>query len=136
MWPMSLWDADLEGLAGQQPYDRFHGIGRLVVADSLNSLAALYQSQGRYADAEPLYKRASLIAEKLIAEKAIGPDHPAIATLLSNLAELYLAQGRYAEAEPLYKRSLAIQEKAVGPDHAARYERRSLLITANHPFGE
>jgi hypothetical protein len=30
MWPMSLWDADLEGLAGQQqPYDRFHGIGRL-----------------------------------------------------------------------------------------------------------
>jgi hypothetical protein len=30
MWPMSLWDADLEGLAGQQPYDRFHGIGRLV----------------------------------------------------------------------------------------------------------
>jgi hypothetical protein len=30
MWPMSLWDADLEGLAGQQPDDRFHGIGRLV----------------------------------------------------------------------------------------------------------
>ena len=33
MWPMSLWDADLEGLAGQQPYDRFHGIGRLVHAN-------------------------------------------------------------------------------------------------------
>ena len=29
MWPMSLWE-DLEGLAGQQPYDRFHGIDRLV----------------------------------------------------------------------------------------------------------
>ena len=69
-------------------------------------------SQGRYAEAEPLYKRALAIREK-----ALGPDHPDVGTALNNLAALYRAQGRYAEAEPLYKRALAIREKALGPDH-------------------
>jgi tetratricopeptide (TPR) repeat protein len=82
------------------------------VAISLNNLADFYRAQGRYADAEPLYKRALAIREK-----ALGPDHPDIATSLNTLAELYRAQGRYADAEPLYKRSLAIREKALGPDH-------------------
>jgi CHAT domain-containing protein/Tfp pilus assembly protein PilF len=83
------------------------------VATSLNNLAALYGAQSRYADAEPLYKRALAIYEK-----ALGPDHPNLATSLNNLAELYRAQGRYADAEPLYKRAVANREKALGPDHA------------------
>ena len=82
------------------------------VAQSLNNLALLYVNQGRYADAEPLYKRSLAINEK-----ALGPDHPDVATSLNNLAVLYANQGRYADAEPLYKRSLAIREKALGPDH-------------------
>ena len=82
------------------------------MAAALNNLAGLYRNQGRYAEAEPLYKRALAIHEK-----ALGPDHPDVATALNNLAELYRYQGRYAEAEPLYKRSLAIVEKALGPDH-------------------
>ena len=52
-----------------------------------------------------------------IAEEALGPDHPSVATSLNNLAELYDTQGDYAKAEPLYKRSLAITEEALGPDH-------------------
>ena len=82
------------------------------VGTSLSNLAVLYQSQGRYADAEPLYKRSLAIREK-----ALGPDHPDVGTSLNNLAGLYQSQGRYAEAEPLFKRSLAIREKALGPDH-------------------
>ena len=77
---------------------------------SLNNLAELYRNQGRYADAEPLYKRSLAIYEK-----ALGPDHPDVATSLNNLAALYDAQGRYADAEPLYKRSLAICEKRSVP---------------------
>ncbi len=50
-------------------------------------------------------------------EKALGPEHPHVATSLNNLALLYAAQGRYAKAEPLYQRALAIVEKALGPDH-------------------
>ena len=40
---------------------------------SLNNLAS--STQGRYAEAEPLYKRALAIQEK-----ALGPDHPDVAT--------------------------------------------------------
>lgn len=82
------------------------------LATTLNNLAVLYDEQGRYAEAEPLYKRALAIVEK-----ALGPEHPNIATNLNNLVSLYLFQGKYAEAEPLVKRSLAITEKALGPEH-------------------
>ena len=41
------------------------------VATSLNNLALLYESQGHYAQAEPLFKRSLAILEK-----ALGPDHP------------------------------------------------------------
>ena len=54
----------------------------------------LYRDQGRYADAEPLYKRSLAIREK-----ALGPDHPDVAMSLNNLAAFYRAQGRYADAE-------------------------------------
>jgi CHAT domain-containing protein/Tfp pilus assembly protein PilF len=72
----------------------------------------LYKTQGRYAEAEPLYKRALAIHEK-----ALGPDHPDVANSLGNLALLYQEEDRYADAEPLFKRALAIQEEALGPDH-------------------
>jgi CHAT domain-containing protein len=78
----------------------------------LGAVAQLYRTQGRYADAEPLYKRSLAIAEK-----ALGPDHRHVAVSLNDLAVLYQAQGRYADAEPLYKRALAIEEKTLGPDH-------------------
>ena len=52
-----------------------------------------------------------------IAEKALGPEHPQVATSLNNLAALYYAQGQYAEAELLFQRALAIWEKALGPEH-------------------
>jgi len=61
---------------------------------SLNNLAGLYKDQGRYGEAEPLYKRSLAIDEK-----ALAPDHPKVATALGNLASLYDDQGRYADAE-------------------------------------
>jgi Tfp pilus assembly protein PilF len=41
-----------------------------------------------------------------IREKALGPNHPDVATSLNNMGLLYERQGQYAEAEPLYKRAL------------------------------
>ncbi len=52
----------------------------------------------------------------MIREKALGPEHPDLATDLNNLALLYYVHGKYAQAEPLYQRVLAILEKALGPD--------------------
>ena len=79
---------------------------------SIAPRAATPRAQGRYAEAEPLNKRAVAITER-----ALGPDHPDVGAFLNSVAELYLAQGRYAETEPLFKRSLAIRDKALGPDH-------------------
>ena len=124
------------------------------MATSLNNLAGLYQAQGKYAEAEPLYQRALAIWEK-----ALGPEHPDVATSLNNLAALYQAQGSTGRRSPctsgpwpsgkrswgrstrtwppasttwqyftmprgnmgkrsrLYQRALAIWEKALGPEH-------------------
>jgi tetratricopeptide (TPR) repeat protein len=68
--------------------------------------------QGRYEEAEPLYKQALGIRERVL-----GPDHPDTAGSLNNLALLYNNQGRYEEAEPLYKRALEILIKTLGKEH-------------------
>jgi tetratricopeptide (TPR) repeat protein len=80
----------------------------------LNNLAALYQRQERYADAEPLFKRALAIREK-----SLPRDHPDLGQSLNNLATLYEKQDRHADSEPLFERALAIYEKAAGPEHPA-----------------
>jgi tetratricopeptide (TPR) repeat protein len=62
----------------------------------LNNLALLYKTQGKYGQAEPLYKRSLAIREK-----ALGPDHPAVARSLGSLAVLYRKTDRKQEAEKL-----------------------------------
>ena len=96
-----------EGLLGQLQHTDSANL-----ATSLGRLAALYRSQGRYGEAEPLYRRALQIREQ-----QWGADHPDTATSLNNLAVLYLSQGRYGEAEPLYRRALQICEQQLGADH-------------------
>ena len=83
-----------------------------TTATILNDLASLYAAQGRHAEAEPLFRRALAIREKVL-----GPDHPYVATTLGNLGGLYLALGRHAETEPLLERALVIRESALGPEH-------------------
>ncbi len=81
-------------------------------AFSLNGLATLYYSQGKYNEAEPLYRRSLSIREK-----QLGENNPDFAQSLNNLAGLYISQGKYNEAEPLYRRSLSIREKQLGENH-------------------
>ena len=86
---------------------------RVPEAARLLNLAGYYlKARARYAEAEPLYRRALAIREQ-----ALGPDHPHTANCLNNLALLYSGQGQYAAAEPLYRRALAIAEQALGSDH-------------------
>jgi len=81
-------------------------------AGSLNGLALLYYSQGRYKDAESLYLQ-SLDIYKC----QLGNDHPDVALSLNNLAGLYYFQGRYNDAEPLFLQSLDIKKRQLGNDH-------------------
>ena len=52
------------------------------VALSLNNLAALYESQGRYTEAEPLYQKALKMLEQLL-----GVGHPDTMTVRKNYAD-------------------------------------------------
>ena len=70
----------------------------------------LYRA-GKFSEAVALAQQALAIREK-----ALGPDHPDVATSLNDLANLYLQQGRYADGVPLAQRSLAIRDKALGSD--------------------
>ena len=82
------------------------------VAQALNNLAIVYQSQGKYGEAEALHKRALAIRER-----ALGATHPEVAQTFNNLANVYKEQGKYVEALGLYKRSLKIREQAFGANH-------------------
>ncbi len=67
----------------------------------------LYE-QGRYHDAIDLAKKMLVLAER-----ALGSDHPQVATNLNVLAALLRIIGRYDQALPLIQRALAISERVV-----------------------
>ncbi len=75
------------------------------LAYTIDLLASLYALSGRYAEAEPLAKRAVAIREA-----ALGPDHPDLAHSLHILGGLHAMQARYAEAEARARRALALRE--------------------------
>jgi tetratricopeptide (TPR) repeat protein len=82
------------------------------LATSLNNLALLYESQGRYSEAEPLYLQALSLTRRLL-----GEEHPSVATSLNNLAGLYKSQGRYSKAQSLYLQALELRRRLLGEDH-------------------
>jgi tetratricopeptide (TPR) repeat protein len=96
----------------------------LARASDLLDRANCYKNQGKYSEAEPLYKRALAIKEE-----KLGHDHPDTATSLNNLAALYKNQGKYSEAEPLYKRALAIREQKLGHNHPDTVNTRNGLFS-------
>ena len=64
----------------------------------LNNLAFLYQSQGRYGEAEPLYR----LALKAARERVLGPEHPDTLSSVNNLAFHYESQGQtYGAIDPV-----------------------------------
>jgi len=83
----------------------------LDLATSLNNLAILYQSQGRYELAEPLFFQSLKLSETL------AEDYPNVATSLNNLAKLYKLQGKYELAETLFLKSLKLRKEKFREEH-------------------
>ena len=93
----------------------------------LNELARLYMEDGRYQEAESLYRRSSYILEK-----GLGPDHGSVAPVLGHLGTACLEQGKYGEAEELFERALKSAEAALGPESlivASSLERLGVAMT-------
>jgi CHAT domain-containing protein len=74
----------------------------------------LYESQGKFSAAEPLYVEALAMFRRLFGDR----DHDSLAASINNLAELYQAQGKFSAAEPLYVEALAMRRRLFGDrDH-------------------
>ena len=86
------------------------GADLAAVAQSLNQLATLYYDLGRFAEAEPLLRRAVEAQDK-----AARPDPLEQARSQTLMGLLLVAQRRYAEAEPHFLKAIALREKAQGP---------------------
>src|SRR5262249_56972628 len=61
-------------------------------AVALNKLGIVVQAQGKYTEAEGLFKRALAIREK-----ALGANHPDVGQRLNTLALLYSAPAKYTK---------------------------------------
>jgi CHAT domain-containing protein/tetratricopeptide (TPR) repeat protein len=75
------------------------------LAGSVNNLANVLWAQGKYVDAETLYREVVAMRRRLYPSQ----DHLDLAVSLNNLATVLDAQGKYADAETLYREALAMK---------------------------
>jgi tetratricopeptide (TPR) repeat protein len=75
-------------------------------------LADLFETYERFADAEPLYKRALAIMEKN------ENNAESLAEILDRLGNVYVKQQKYELAEAIYRRVLEMRIEIFGADHA------------------
>jgi len=85
----------------------------LRLAESLLSLARLFDDQRKIKEAEELTLRSLNIREEIL-----SPEHRDIAENLLLLGKLQLRSGKFEEGENLYRNALEIREKAYGSQHA------------------
>jgi len=78
----------------------------------LHQLASAIRPQGRYDEAEKLFRQSLEIKRRVL-----GTQHKSVAITLNNLADLYSDQGRYDQSEKLYRQALAIKRKIYPADH-------------------
>ena len=91
------------------------------------------ETQGRYGEAEPLYRRALEARERVLGPRASRharqPQQPGVPLR---------GQGRYGEAEPLYRRALEARERVLGPEHPDTLATRgnlAVLLVRTGQFG-
>ena len=83
----------------------------LPEAEALANLALVKQTQGRFAEAAPLYEQAITRFEA-----GAGSRHPNALRARYNAAATYAAMGNYSVAIRRYEEMLASEEAAYGPD--------------------
>jgi len=88
------------------------GLAHPNTLTSVNNLGLVLGNQGKYEDAEKLFRQA-LEGH----EKALGPTRSNTLISMSNLGSVLQNQRKYEDAEKLFRRALEGFEKALGPTH-------------------
>ena len=78
----------------------------------LNQAGLYLRGRAEFSEAKSAYERALEIGEK-----ALGTDHPWVATYVNNLGGVLEDLGDLAGAKKSYERAIEIGEKVYGPDH-------------------
>jgi len=100
----------------------------------MNDLANVYSSQGKYAQAEALFKPTLEARRRLL-----GPEHPNTLSTLSDIASMYQRQGKYAIAETYDVQTVAGRSHASGkedPDTLAAEADLALDYQSQGKFAE
>ena len=124
-----------ENLGGEHP----------DTAESYNNLAYNLNAQGRYAEAERLYRKGLEIIKQVLDD--MHPNTAAnynnvaanLAASYNNVAANLDAQGRYKEAEPLHRKGLEIRKQTLGDTHhdtATSYNNIALNLDAQGRYKE
>ena len=81
-------------------------------ARTMNQQAEALWTQGKYAQAQPLFEKALEIDRRLLTD-----DHPDTADSYNNLAMNLNDQGKYAVAQPLFEKALEINRRLLTDNH-------------------
>ena len=81
------------------------------IAAAVVDLAAIYEAQKKFGEAERALERALDLYEK-----KFGPEHAKVAGVLDRLAVVYFTRLKFSESEKTAQRSLAVSEKVFGAD--------------------
>ncbi len=109
-------------------------VDELAQAAALSSEASALRAAGNLPTA--IARQRGALA---LRERALGAQHPDVATTLTSLAALHAARDDYGAAEPLLRRALAIREAALGPDDvqtAQSLNNLALLLAAAGHFAD
>jgi serine/threonine protein kinase/tetratricopeptide (TPR) repeat protein len=108
--------------AAQPHLERAWEIGRRILGEEqtdrlkfMESLAELYEAQGKLAQAETLWVQ---VLERR--RRVQGEEHPDTLRAMNNLALLYGNQHRYSEAEALLGQVMRIGHRVLGEEHPYR----------------
>jgi tetratricopeptide (TPR) repeat protein len=81
---------------------------------SMNNLATVLRDQGKYEQAEEMYRQALRLRETIL-----GKEHPDTLTSVDNLALLLSCQGKYEQAEEMHRQTIRLRETILGKEHPA-----------------
>ena len=98
-------------------HERLYGVDHRTTLVLMNNHAGVLRDQGRYAEAEPIYRR---VLE--VRSRAFPQDSVARAYVLHGLGWVLAERGRQTEAEGLLREMLEILRRAGDDDGSWRYQ--------------
>jgi eukaryotic-like serine/threonine-protein kinase len=108
---LGLYDRAVEVLEKSVAVERRRGDAPQDLLLALQDLGRALAGGGRFAEAEPVFREALEITDRLYPE-----SHPEVSIALNNYALVQTDLGRYEMAEPLYRRAAELERRLGGED--------------------